>query len=56
MDCYSADASCGFAGFLIPETMTRSSHNRLITVVELIVDLILDALPDLLGAHVRIFH
>jgi hypothetical protein len=43
--------SCDFAGFLIPGPMTRSSRNRLTAVV----DLIFDALPDLVGAHVRIF-
>jgi hypothetical protein len=32
--------------------MTRSSRNRL----KAVLDLIFDALPDLVGAHVRIFH
>jgi hypothetical protein len=36
----------------IPKRLTRSSRNRLNAVV----DLIFDALPDLVGAHVRIFH
>ena len=36
----------------IPEPVTRSSRNRLKGVV----DLIFDALPDLVGAHGRIFH
>ena|ERR1035438_7040423 len=44
--------NCDFARFLIPEPVTRSSRNRLNAVV----DLIFDALPDLVGAHGRIFH
>jgi hypothetical protein len=40
-----------FREFLIPEPMTRFSRSRLNAVV----DLIFDALPDLLGTHVRIF-
>jgi hypothetical protein len=36
---------------LIPGPMTRSSRNRL----QAVVDLIFDALPDLVGAHVRSF-
>jgi hypothetical protein len=47
-----ASGSCDFAAFLIPESMTRSSRNRL----KAVVDLIFDALPDLIGAHARIFH
>jgi hypothetical protein len=47
-------SGCGAIGF--PEPTTPSSRNRLIAVVEISVDLVLDALPDLLGAHVRIFH
>ena len=41
-----------FRGFLIPEPMTRSSGNRL----KAVFDLIFDALSDLVGAQVRIFH
>jgi hypothetical protein len=43
--------SCDFVGFLVPGPMTRSSRNRL----KAVVDLIFDALPDLVVAHVRIF-
>src|SRR5580704_9435551 len=43
--------SCVFAASLIPEPMTRSTRNWL----NAFFDLIFDALPDLVVAHVRIF-
>src|SRR5438876_1003724 len=43
--------SCDFGGFLVLRPMSRSSRNRL----KAVVDLIFDALPDLVGAHVRSF-
>jgi hypothetical protein len=43
----------GWGAIMFSEPMTCCSRNRLIAVVELIVDLNLDALPDLRGGHSR---